>query len=129
MDEIVTRFFDNLVGRVHGPMSFRLICQPLMAIFFAIRDGRNDGISGQTPYFWALFTDRGGRRDLMRSGWKSVGKIFVAALVLDGVYQFITVRWFYPGEALVTAVILAIIPYLLIRGLITRITSQKRRAA
>ena len=126
MDEILTRFFENLVGRVHGPMNFRLMLQPLMAVIFAIRDGRKDGREGRMPYFWALFTERGHRRDLLRNGWKSVGKIFVVALIIDAVYQFITVRWFYPGEAVLTAVMLAIIPYLLLRGLVGRLTGRTR---
>ena len=126
MDEIVTRFFENLVGRVHGPMNFRLLLQPLMAVLFAIRDGRKDGREGRLPYFWALFSERGHRRDLLRHGWKSVGKIFIAALIIDAIYQFITVRWFYPGEAVVTAVMLAIIPYLMLRGLANRLTGSTR---
>jgi len=126
MDDIVTRFFENLLGRVHGPMNFRLIFQPLMAIIFAVRDGRKDGREGRVPYFWALFTEPGHRRDLLRHGWKSVGKIFVIALILDAIYQFIEVRWFYPGEAVVTATVLAIVPYLMLRGLVNRLTSRKR---
>jgi hypothetical protein len=126
MDEILTRFFENLVGRVHGPMHFRMIFQPLMAVIFAIRDGRKDAREGRLPYFWALFTERGHRLDLLRQGWKSVGKIFVAAVILDAVYQFITVRWFYPGEAVATAVVLAIVPYLLLRGLVNRLSGRKR---
>jgi len=117
----VTRMMENLVGRVHGPMSFRLILQPLMACIFAIRDGRKDAREGKVPYFWALFTSPEHRRELLREGWKSVGKIFVIALVLDAVYQFITVRWFYPGEALVTAAVLALIPYLALRGPVNRL--------
>ena len=126
MDDIVTRFFENLLGRVHGPMNFRLIFQPLMAIIFAVRDGRKDGREGRVPYFWALFTEPGHRRDLLRHGWKSVGKIFVIVLILDAIYQFIEVRWFYPGEAVVTATVLAIVPYLMLRGLVNRLTSRKR---
>ena len=38
-------------------------------------------------------------------------------IVIDGVYQFIVFRWFYPGEALTVAIVLAIVPYLQIRGL------------
>ena len=127
MDEIVARFFENIVGRVHGPMNFRLICQPLMAVLFAIRDGRKDGQEGRLPYFWSLFTEPAHRLDRMRQGWKSVGKIFVVALLLDAIYQFITVRWFYPGETVVTAVVLAIIPYLMLRGLVNRLTSRTRK--
>ena len=125
MDEIVTRVFENLVARIHGPMNFCLLLQPLMAIIFAIRDGRKDGHEGRLPYFWALFTERGHRKDLLRSGWKSVGKVFVIALILDGVYQFITVKWFYPGEAVATALLLAIVPYLMLRGLVNRFTGKR----
>jgi len=117
----VTRALENLVGRVHGPMSFRLVLQPLMAVIFAIRDGRKDAREGRAPYFWTLFTDPAHRRELLREGWKSVGKIFVIALVLDAVYQYITVRWFYPGEALVTAAVLALVPYILLRGPVNRL--------
>jgi hypothetical protein len=41
--------------------------------------------------------------------------------VIDGVYEFIVFRRFYPGEALQVAIVLAIVPYLLIRGLANRI--------
>ena len=125
MDDILTRFFENMVGRVHGPMKFRMILQPTMAIIFAIRDGRKDGREGRPPYFWALFTEPGHRLELLRNGWKSFGKIFCLALVLDAVYQYITVRWFYAGEAVVTALILAVIPYVLLRGPANRLTRGK----
>ena len=124
-----TRVMENLVGRVHGPMSFRLILQPLMAAFFAFRDGRKDAQEGRAPYFWALFTRPEHRRELFREGWKSVGKIFIIALVLDAVYQYITVRWFYPGEALVTAAVLALVPYLALRGPVNRLWPPKAGGA
>ena len=116
-----TRIMENLVGRVHGPMNVRLLLQPLMAAIFAFRDGRNDAREKRVPYFWALFVSPEHRRELVQEGWKSVGKIFIIALGLDAVYQFITVRWFYPGEALVTGVVLAILPYLALRGPVTRL--------
>jgi hypothetical protein len=125
MEDILTRIFENLIGRVHGPMSFRFLLQPLMAIIFAVRDGRKDAREGQVPYFWAMFTDPEHRRDLMRNGWKSVGKVFIIALVLDAVYQYIALKWFYPVEALVTAFVLAIVPYVLLRGPANRLTPRK----
>ena len=125
MDEIFNRFFENMVGRVHGPMNFRLILQPVMAIIFAIRDGRKDAREGRMPYFWAIFTSPGHRMELLTNGFKSFGKIFILALILDAIYQFITVRWFYPGEAVVTAFILAVVPYVLLRGLAQRLTGKK----
>lgn len=125
MEDMLTRFFENLMGRVSGPMHFRLVLQPLMAIIFAIRDGRKDARAGRVPFFWAVFTHPEHRRDLLRSGWKSVGKVFIIALILDAVYQYIELRWFYPGEALVVALILAIIPYVLLRGPANRLTPRK----
>jgi hypothetical protein len=54
--------------------------------------------------------------------------VFVLAQVLDVVYQIIATRFVYPGEALVTAVLLAIVPYLVMRGLVTRIARTRREA-
>jgi len=126
MDEIAARFFHNLAARLNGPMNFRLIFQPLMAILWATRDGLKDGREGRVPYFWALFTLPGRRLELLKDGWKAVGRVFVLAVIMDAVYQFVTVRWFYPGEALVTAALLAFIPYLLTRGLVNRLTGRRR---
>ena len=33
MDDLITRVADNLIARVTGPMKFRLLLQPSMAIF------------------------------------------------------------------------------------------------
>ena len=121
MEDFLTRFTENLVGRVHGSMHLRLLMQPLMAIIFAVRDGRKDAREGKPAYVWALFTHPGHRRDLLREGWKSVGKIFIVAIVLDAIYQYIELKWFYPGEALVVAIVLALVPYLLLRGPINRL--------
>lgn len=100
MEDLLTRIFENLIGRVSGPMKFRLILQPLMAIIFAIRSGSKDAREGRPAYFWTLFTDAAHRRDMLRDGWKSVGRIFILAIIIDVVYQFIVFRWVYPVETL-----------------------------
>jgi hypothetical protein len=97
-----------------------------MAIIFAVRAGLKDAKEGKVPYNWALISDPDHRRALLRSGWKSVGKVFVIAILIDLVYQWIVFRRFYPFEALLVAVILAFIPYLLIRGPLTRIVRRKK---
>jgi hypothetical protein len=126
MEELLIRIFDNLIDRVSGPMKFRLILQPLMAIIFAVRSGLKDAKEGKPAYFWALFTQPEHRRDMFRDGWKSVGKVFVIAIIIDLVYQLIVLRWFYPFEALLVAAILAFIPYLIIRGPVNRIARYKK---
>jgi hypothetical protein len=125
MDDIVTRILGDMGDRVAGPMKFRLVLQPAMAAIFAIRSGLADAKAGRPPYFWALFTDPMHRAEMLRDGWKSVGKVFVLALVLDAVYQIIAIRFVYPGEAIVVAFLLAIVPYLLLRGAVTRIARGK----
>jgi hypothetical protein len=96
-----------------------------MAVFLAIRAGIKDAREGRPIYFWALFTHAAQRRQLLRDGWKSVGRVFILAIVIDAIYQFIVFRWFYPGEALVVAFVLAIVPYLLVRGPVNRIARNR----
>jgi len=126
MDPIITRIAHNMVERVTGPMKFRLLLQPAMATFFAIRGGLQDAKECKPPYFWGLFTDKGERDSMLKDGWKSVGKVFILAVVLDVVYQLIEHRWtVYPGEAVLVAIILAIVPYLVIRGPVNRIFCRR----
>jgi len=116
-----THFREHLIGRLAGPIMFRVIVQPTMAVIVAIRDGLKDAKTGRPLYFYSLLTHPTERRQLLKDGWKSVGLVFVSAIVIDGVYQVIVFRRFYPGEALHVAIVLAIVPYLLIRGLANRI--------
>ena len=109
-------FFEGLIARFEGPMNFRLFVQPLVALFFAFRDGRKDAREGKTPFFWGLVSDSENRREMLESGWKSIGKVFVIAVVLDIVFQVIAFRGIRPGGSLITGIVLAIIPYLLLRG-------------
>ncbi len=107
-------------------MSVRFLLQPLMALFFAIRDGRRDAQEGRSPYFWVLFTEPGHRREMIESGWKSIGKVFIIAIVLDLVFQYFVFHDFRPLGALVAGTILALVPYLLLRGPINRLMRHAR---
>src|SRR5258708_38105416 len=91
MQDTLTRVFENLLGRLNGPLHFRVFIQPLTAAIFAIRDGRKDAHEGRAPYCWSLFTEPGHQHERLRDGWKSVGKVFVLAVIIDAVYQFIVV--------------------------------------
>lgn len=124
MDHMWMRVASQLAARVTGPMKFRLVLQPAMAAFFAIRSGLVDARAGKPPYFWALLSDHAQRKDMIKDGWKSVGRVFVLALVLDVVYQIIVLRFVYVGEAIIVAVVLAILPYLILRGLVTRLARK-----
>ncbi len=125
MDHMWTRVITQLIARVSGPLKFRLFLQPAMASFFAIRAGLADARAGNPPYFWRLFTDPAHRVDYLKDGWKSVGKVFVLALALDIVYQMIVLHFVYVGEAIIVAILLAIVPYLIVRGPVTRLAERE----
>jgi hypothetical protein len=61
------------------------------------------------------------RRRRARETVRAVMKVFIMAVVVDCVYQWLVFRWVYPFEAMVTAVILAIIPYVALRGIANRL--------
>ena len=92
-----------------------------MAVFFAVRAGLHDAAEKRPAYFWSLFTDKAQRKGLLKEGWKAIGKVFVIAMLVDSIYQYIVLRWFYPGEALIVAISLSMVPYLLTRGPVNRL--------
>lgn len=122
MDEVWTRFWSDLIGRLTGPMTFRLFLQPIMAAIAAFSDGIGDAKAGRPPYFWALFTrDAAERRRLLAEGRKSTLRIILLGITMDIIYQLIVFRWVYPMEVVVVVLLLAFVPYLLLRGPINRI--------
>src|SRR5580692_8789438 len=103
MDHMWTRLITQLAARVSGPMKFRMVLQPAMAAFFAIRSGLADARAGRPPYFWNLLSDSGHRAEILKDGWKSFGRVFILALLLDVVYQIIVLHFVYVGEAIIVA--------------------------
>jgi hypothetical protein len=128
MDITAAGFWQELLARTSGPLALRFVLQPAMAAFYAIRDGRRDAKHGRPAYFWALFTDDTHRRALIKSGWQSIGKVFIIALIMDMVYQTIVIRAVRPLETLVVAVVLALLPYLLLRGPVNRLLRKRSQA-
>lgn len=126
MEETLSRFFNDVFARLDGPLHFRFLLQPTMAVFFAIRDGLRDARESRPAYFWSLFTEPSLRSELLRNGWKSVAKVFIIATVLDVIYQVIVHHWVYPFETLLVAILLVLVPYLLVRGPVNRIVKSLR---
>src|SRR2546423_10344510 len=127
MDEILKRVWENLIARSTGPMNLRLMIQPIVASILAIRAGLIDAREGRPAFLWAAVTNPAYRPELLRKGWKDVGKVFVVAVVLDAIYQLIVQRGVYVLELLFVATALAIVPYALIRGPVTRIGKSLAR--
>lgn len=127
MDEVLSRIWENLGGRIGGPLSFRLLLQPLVAAGLAVRAGLHDARTGKPPYFWTIWTSPADRRELLREGWKAVAKVFVLAVAIDVAYQLMVFRWVYPLELFIVAFLLACVPYLLVRGPANRIVAGRRK--
>ena len=102
-------------------MAMRFYLQPVMATLLAVHDGLKDAHREKPAYFWALFTDPTRRRDQLRDGWKSVGKIFIIAAALDVIYQLLVLHGLRPVQTFLVAALLALIPYAAFRGPVNRL--------
>jgi hypothetical protein len=121
MSNLFSTFATGLIERLDGPMHFRFFMQPLVAIVLAIRDGSRDAREGRRPWAWKLVNVPEQRRALLADGWKGIGRIFLIAIALDVIYQLIEWRTLRPLGVLMTAIILAVIPYVLVRGPVNRL--------
>lgn len=119
--EVLQRQWQDLTGRPGGSMSFRFFLQPAMAAIAATHDGIRDAQLGRSPYFWTIVSDPEKRAGRLREGLVSTARIMLLGIGMDVIYQFKELGTFYPGEAVIIALVLAFVPYLLLRGPIQRI--------
>ena len=121
MLDAVARGWENFIARPDGPLNVRFILQPAMATVIAIRAGWEDARDRRPAFFWALLTASGRRQFHLRDAWKDLRTIFFVAVVLDVAYQFQVHRQLFLIELLFTATLLAVVPYVLIRGPANRV--------
>ncbi len=127
MIDLIIRIWNNLLERTEGPMHFRFLLQPLMSLIFAFRAAWRDVKTGTSPYLWRFEAMKNERKEIASEAWKDVGKVFVLAAALDIIYQLIVIfgeeqkERFYPLESIVVALLLAIVPYVLLRGPLNRL--------
>jgi hypothetical protein len=119
--EMIGRGWDNFLARPSGPLSLRFFVQPTMAGLLALRAGIQDAREGRQGYLGAMLTRPERRLQLLHEGWRGAMTPFVLAIVLDLLYQLMTVRFVYPLELLFTATLLALVPYAVMRGPFSRL--------
>jgi len=119
--EIGFRSLEEYFLRLDGPMHFRFVMQPLMASIIAVRAAIQDAKAGRPAYLWAALTDVACRKQLLQGGWKDMRLPLVIAVTLDVIYQLIVHGDIVLLELLLTATLLAVVPYLLLRGPVNRI--------
>jgi hypothetical protein len=128
MDDLVARVWDQLVGRTLGPMRMRFILQPIVAATLAALAARRDASQGRPPFLSTLLVDSAERRALIRSGWADLGTLCIVACSLDVIYQLLFLHAFHPLQALVVACLLAVVPYVAIRGPLNFMIRRRWRA-
>ena len=60
----------------------------------------------------------------MHEGLISTARIVLLGIGMDAIYQYKVLETFYPGEAVIVALLLAVVPYFLLRGPIARIARR-----
>src|SRR5260370_18614431 len=108
-------------------MRSRFILQPLMAAIAAIHDGREDARAGRSPYFMTGLRNPQERIGRLREGLNATARIILLGLAMDVIYQLLVLKTFYPNDAIVICWLLAFLRYVIIRGLVLRITRSRIR--
>ena len=84
------QFLEHLVARLTGPMHFRLILQPLVAIALGIRDGLKDARAGRPPFVTDLIVRPEGRKRQLKRALQALVKPIVIAIILLLMAYFLT---------------------------------------
>ena len=119
--EVRERIFTSIAERPGGPMTFRFVLQPIMATVLAAIDGIRDARNGSPAYLWGIVSGATRPVSQLYDGIIATARVILLGLGMDVAYQLIEFKTFYPGEAAIVAVLLAFLPYLLLRGPFARL--------
>lgn len=123
--EVYQRIWHDIANRPGGPMTFRFVLQPTMATLAALHDGIQDARTGRAPYFWTVLSDSDERSGRLLEGLMSTSRIILLGFAMDAIYQWRVLDTFYPGEAVIITLALAVLPYFILRGPIERIAQWR----
>ena len=87
----------------------------------------NDARAGRPAYFWSLLTEDGHRGERLHEGWAAVARVIGLGAVIDLIYQIMVFRGVHPLQLVVIVLLLAFVPYLLLRGPVNRIARRFMR--
>lgn len=119
--EVHQRFWSDIFGRLHGPMTLRFFMQPTLALVAALADGINDVRNGHRSFFWSALWDPTDERGRLRQGMTSTARTALIGFGLDTIYQFKVFDRFYPVEAVLMVIMLAIVPYFIFRWIVEHV--------
>ncbi|EAQ33769.1 hypothetical protein NB311A_08874 [Nitrobacter sp. Nb-311A] len=122
--DVQQRFWTDMFARVGGPMTFRFFLQPTMAAIAALHDGLKDARQRHKAFFWARWFDRTQQTGRLREGITSVSRVLLLGVCMDVIYQFKEQDAFYPAEAAVVAILLAVVPYFVFRWIVETVVRR-----
>ena len=114
-------FWAEIAARPDGLFAFRFYLQPIMATLLALRDGIKDAREGDTPYFWTVVSDPTRRAASLKEGVTATARVIGLGFAMDAAYQYFVLGAFRPLEMIVVVLLLCFVPYLLLRGIFTRL--------
>ena len=129
MHEIFARGWANFLARLDGPMHFRFVVQPLVAMILGARAALRDARAGEPPFLWAILSRRQGRSERMKGALRDLSSVLVVAALLDATYQVVEHRSIFVLELAFTVAVLALVPYVLVRGPLSRLVRLARSHA
>jgi hypothetical protein len=126
--ENVQRIWRNAIGRPSATLSSRFILQPIVAAIPAANDGLKDARRGRSPFLRAVLKEPSERTQRLNEGLHATATILVLGIAVDIVFQFLEFDNFYPIESVLIALLLAFIPYCIVRSLVVRVWSKAASA-
>ncbi|HEY7185363.1 MAG TPA: hypothetical protein VH436_02385 [Vicinamibacterales bacterium] len=108
--QVRERFWSDISGRLSGPMTVRFFLQPTLGFIAALKDGIKDArLDAAYP------------PNHLREGLMATSQMMLIGFAMDTIYQFKVFDRFYPVEAVLMVLLLAVIPYFLFRWVVEHI--------
>jgi hypothetical protein len=119
--QVNERFWSDVFGRLHGPMTIRFYLQPALAFVAALKDGIKDARVGHKAFFWTALWDPTQQRGRLREGLIATSQMALIGFAMDTIYQFKEFDRFYHAEAVMMVLLLAVFPYFVFRWLVEHV--------
>ena len=126
MEDFFKQHLEHFIGRMSGPMWIRFIIQPSVSFIIGVRAGVDDAHRGHPPFGWSILSGHTHRRALLKQAWRDIARVFIVSIVIDLIYQIYVLGWIYPLQAVFIATVLALLPYVLVRGPVSRVVSMRQ---
>lgn len=124
MDFAYKALLDELGARPSsGPLKFRLILQPTIAVVIGARAGVRDAKSRAPPFIWSLLCRRVTGKVQLKTTLYHLAVPILIATMIDATEQMLMFGHIRPLSALAVGTALMSLPYAVARSLSNRIRS------